>query len=1180
MPEARPAKTKPGFVHLHAHTHYSLLDGLGKVPDVISRVKELGMDSVAITDHGVLYGAIDFYETAIEAGVKPIIGCEVYVARGSRKSRGERSDGKPYHLILLAKNQTGYQNLLKLVTAAHLEGYYYKPRVDWELLQQHSEGLICTSACLQGEVAQHILDGDDTGARKVAERYAKQFGPGHYYLELQHHPSIPEQGKVNEVVKRIAKDTDIPLVATNDSHYVLPEDAEAQDALLCIQTGKLMSEPDRMNMTGEDFSLKSPEQMAEAFADTPEAVANTVKIAEMVDLKIELGGMILPKFDVPDSTTEREYLRKLVKEGIERRYGKTFSAEIKDRVSYEMEVIERMGFESYFLIVQDFVNWAKDNGIVVGPGRGSGAGSIVAYALRITNLDPIEFGLLFERFLNPDRISMPDFDLDFADDRRGEVIDYVSRKYGQDHVAQIITFGTLGAKAAVRDTGRVLGVPYGEVDAVCKLIPGRPGTKLQDVRTQSDIREVEQNAGMKKLLDLAQRLEGSNRHASTHAAGVVIGDKPLVNYVPLQHATRGDTSVVTQYSMWPIEKIGLLKMDFLGLSNLTILRNAVEIIEAVHGVDIDVDALSLDDEATYGLLSRGQTYGVFQLESDGMRRYIKELKPNRFEDIVAMVSLYRPGPMQFIDSFIRRKHGKEEIEYQHPDLKNALEETYGVLVYQEQIMQISKDLAGFTGGEADTLRKAVGKKIKALMDKMRPQFVEGMVGNGYERKLGEELFDLFEAFAQYGFNKAHAACYALIAYQTAYLKAHYPSAFMAALMTAEQENLDKLTQAITECEQLGIPVLPPDVNESFANFAVASDKRAIRFGLSAIKNVGRNTVDAIIQTRKSDGPFKDLNGFLGRLPDGAANKKSMESLIKAGALDSLEDRARLLAGLEAICRFAQTKAAEARSGQSSLFGDGDTESVGLELPPAGELDQRQKLEWERELLGMYVSEHPLTHYQHLLQDFPALTSLGNEPDGKAVTIACLLTVSKNITTRKGDPMAFATVEDRHSQSEVIVFPKLYAEKRELLTPGALLKIAGKVSRKDGDVKLIADRIAPLTEGPVERSVAATSESPEDIDIEPVSPEPPTPSAPPAPPATAEPAAAADSLTIELHGDTTLAMLEEVKDILSEHRGESPVYLLLEHAGQRKKLRLPHRVRFSEGLVRELTTGRPVSVTTS
>jgi DNA polymerase-3 subunit alpha len=1157
-------KTK--FVHLHSHSHYSLLDGLGKIPDIVGRVKELGMDSVALTDHGVLYGAIEFYQEATKQGIKPVVGVEAYVAPGSRLSK-TTEDTNPYHLILLAQNKAGYQNLLKLVTAAHLEGYYYKPRIDWELLQEHHEGLIVTSACLQGEVAQAVMRGDEAAAKEVVQRYADRFGD-RYYLEVQPHPNIPEQATLNSAIRRLAKETGLPTVATNDSHYVLPDDAEPQDVLLCIQTGKLLEDTNRMNMTGEDFSLKTGEQMAKELPEDADALANTAVIAERCNLDLELGKTILPAFDVPTKQTEREYLRELVAQGTDQRYGKDRDASVDERVEYELSVIEKMQYESYFLIVADLVNWSKDNGIAVGPGRGSAAGSIIAYVLNITNLDPLEHGLQFERFLNPDRISMPDIDMDFADDRRGEVIDYIGRTYGSDRVAQIITFGTMAARAAARDTGRVMNMTYGEVDQVAKLIPF--GEKMAEARKQPELKELaSQNQQVGRLLGLANRLEGVARHASTHAAGVVIGDKPLVNYLPLQKATRGeDDAVVTQYSMNPVEAIGLLKVDILGLSNLTILRNAVEIIEAVDDVKINVDDLPLDDKQTYELLSRGQTHGVFQLESEGMRRYIKELKPNTFGDVVAMVALYRPGPMQWIDSFIRRKHGREQVTYVHPKVEDALKETYGVIVYQEQVMQISKDLCGFTGGEADTLRKAVGKKIAKLLAEQKDKFIEGAVKHGgMARGPATELFGQLEDFAQYCFNKAHAAPYALIAYQTAYLKAHHPSAFMAALMTSEQDNLDKLAAAIAECEQMELEVLPPDVNESFENFAVAPDKRAIRFGLSAIKNVGRHTVEAVVKQRKADGPFTTLEDFLGRV-SGAIDKKSLEALIKAGALDNLADRGQMLAGLEAMNRFAQTRAAEARSGQTSLFGDGPSGQSHFTLPSVGAdaVDSRQKLEWERELLGMYVSEHPLDSLSDTLSRFAPIKNLEGASEGKVVEFACLVTIAKRINTRKGEPMAFVTVEDKTGSTEIIVFPKLYMKVRDLLSAGTLLKVTGKVSKKDSELKILADTVAELADNATpDRPVEAVTEipqQPEKVEIEEIESAVATSEANPAAPVSEADGEemSYDSLTVKLGPNTTLAMLEEIKDVLQRHRGESEVYLVLQQSGAEKTLKLAHGIR--------------------
>lgn len=1162
----------PKFVHLHAHSHYSLLDGLGKIPDIVARAKELKMDSIALTDHGVLYGAVEFYQEGTKQGVKPIVGVEAYVAPGSRLSKTTQ-DTNPYHLILLAENRTGYQNLLKLVTAAHLEGYYYKPRVDWELLQEHHEGIIATSACLQGEVAQQIMKGDEAAAKETVERYAKTFD-GRYYLELQPHPNIPEQATHNAAIRRLAKETGLPTVATNDSHYVLPEDAEPQDVLLCIQTGKLIEDTNRMNMTVDDFSLKTGEQMLRELPEDADALANTTAIAKRCNLELELGKIILPKFEVPTAQTDREYLRELVGHGVTRRYGSKLERTVTERVEYELGVIEKMEYESYFLIVHDFVKWAKDHRIAVGPGRGSAAGSIVAYTLNITNLDPLVHGLQFERFLNPDRISMPDIDMDFADDRRGEVIDYIAKKYGSDRVAQIITFGTMAARAAVRDTGRVLNMTYGEVDQVAKLIPF--GENITTAKRQPELRELsEQNPQVKRLLELATRLEGVARHASTHAAGVVIGDKPLVHYVPLQQATRGeDDAVVTQYSMWPIEAIGLLKVDILGLSNLTILRNATEIIEAVDGVKIDVDTLPLDDRKTFELLSRGQTHGVFQLESEGMRRYIKELKPSTFEDVVAMVALYRPGPMQWIDSFIRRKHGREQVSYIHPKVEAVLKDTYGTIVYQEQVMEISKSLAGFTGGEADTLRKAMGKKIASLMAQMKEKFIEGAVKNGVDRALVTKLFGELEDFSRYGFNKAHSAPYALIAYQTAYLKAHHPSAFMAALMTSEQDNLDKLAQAISECEQMEIEVLPPDVNESFANFAVAPDQRAIRFGLTAIKNVGRHTVEAVVTARKADGPFATLEDFLSRTAD-SIDRKSLESLIKAGALDNLGDRGQLLAGLEAMNRFAQTRAAEAKSGQTSLFGDGPSGQSHFALPTIGgdAVDSRQKLEWERELLGMYVSEHPLDSLAAVVSRFTPIKNLAGLSESSPAEFACLVTVAKRINTRKGEPMAFVTVEDRSGATEVIVFPKLYLKCRDLLNPGAVLKVTGKVSKKDSEPKVLADTLETLADDAApNRPVQTAPAEPEGVEIEEIESAvaggaQPTPT-PPRSQESDEPMSY-DSLTVKLGPNTTLAMLEAIKEVLIRHRGESEVYLVIQKADNEKTLKLAHGIRYSKALIDEL-----------
>ncbi|MEK7211366.1 MAG: DNA polymerase III subunit alpha, partial [Patescibacteria group bacterium] len=776
------------FVHLHVHSHYSLLDGLPKIPDLVKRAKELGQTALALTDHGSMYGIIEFYKACKKERIKPILGVEAYLAPGSRHDKHGGIDDKPYHLVLLAENLDGYKNLLKLITLANLEGFYYKPRIDKELLREHRGGIIALTACLQGEAPKAIRSGDLERAKNIIREYQEIFGPQNVYLEMQSHPEIPEQGVVNQAMVNLSRELGAPLVATKDVHYLKPEDKQAQDLLLCIQTGKTVADKNRMTMTGYDCSMSSGEEMAAAFADLPEAVANTVKIAERCNVSFELGKNILPKFEVPGGRDENEYLRELCLDGLARRYPDAAQA-IKDRLDFELAVIAKMGFASYFLIVADFVNFAKNRGIAVGPGRGSAAGSIASYALNVTDIDPLKYGLLFERFLNPDRISMPDIDLDFADTRRGEVIDYVTKKYGADKVAGIITFGTMAARAAVRDVGRVLGWPYGEVDRISKMIPppiqGRHIPLLTSIAENKELAEIYKDAKTKELLDFAAKLEGTVRHASQHACAVVIGDRPLTEYTPLQNAQNDDVSVVTQYSMKPIEDIGLLKMDFLGLANLTIIQDSLEIIEAVHGVKIDIDKIPLDDKKSFELLSAGETTGVFQLESDGMKRYVRELKPTELEDVIAMVALFRPGPMQFIESFIKRKHGKESIAYEHPLMENALKNTYGIPVYQEQVMQISKDLALFTGGEADTLRKAMGKKIAALMAEMRVKFIEGAVKNNVPREIAEKIFGKLEDFAAYGFNKSHAACYAMIAYRTAYLKAHYPNCFMAALLNSD-----------------------------------------------------------------------------------------------------------------------------------------------------------------------------------------------------------------------------------------------------------------------------------------------------------------------------------------------------------------------------------------------------------
>ncbi len=1057
-------ETKTNFVHLHVHTHYSLLDGMGKIPDYLDKVKDLGMPALAITDHGVMYGAIEFYKEAKKRNIKPIIGCECYIAPRKLTDKTGKIDTKPFHIVLLAKNQVGYKNLMKLVTVAHMEGYYYKPRIDKDLLAVYSDGLIALSACINGEVASQIINVNKGAAKKAALEYNEIFGQGNFYLELQDHPDLAEQKIVNTEIKKLAKETGIPLVITNDVHYVNLDDAEAQDVLVCVQTGKLVSDENRMKMTS-DNSLRVPEELARVFADVPEALSNTVKIADMCNLDLDLGKILIPDFPVPKGITLKSYLDKLVKEGLEERYGEPTN-EITERVNYELSVIEKMGYEGYFLIVADYVNWAKDNGIVVGPGRGSGAGSVIAYAMKIVDIDPIKYGLLFERFLNPDRISMPDFDIDFADDRRHEVIQYVTEKYGKDHVAQIITFGTMAARNAIRDVGRVLGISYGEVDKIAKAVPEKMHLKEALIDSPEFAALTRENEAYNKLISLATKLEGVARHSSTHAAGVVISKEPLVEYAPLQKATKGELSTNTQYDMGSLESIGLLKMDFLGLSNLTTIKNTTRIIKKVYGEEIDIYHLPMDDKKTFSLLAKGDTTGVFQLESAGMKRYIKELKPTVFEDIVAMVSLYRPGPMQFIDDFIARKHGKKKINYDHPLMENALANTYGIIVYQEQLMQVAKDMAGFSGGDADTLRKAMGKKIATLMGKMREKFIAGSVANGVDDRIATKIFNDFENFAQYAFNKSHASCYAMISYWTAYLKAHYPNAFMAALLTSDYGNIDRIAIEIAECQRMKIEVLPPDVNESFAEFGIVKENGKIRFGLTAVKNVGMGVIDAIIEARERDGKFATIEDFTRRVKAAELNKKVLESLIKCGAFDSIGDRETLLNNVERICAFAAKSQGNTANGQIDLFG-----GSGVELPPLKleetkiKVTNKEKLNWEKELLGIYVSEHPTLEYSETFIKIGAknILEITENLAGKNIVVGGVITQLQRIQTRTNELMYFATFEDSTGQTELIVFPKIIKQYPELWFVGKILLIFGKVNTKDNQIKIICERAREVKE---------------------------------------------------------------------------------------------------------------------
>ena len=1063
------------FVHLHVHTHYSLLDGLGKIDQLLEKAKILGMDAMAITDHGNMYGVIEFYRKAKSKGIKPIIGCELYIAPRRMTDKTAKIDIAPYHLAVLAKNRKGYLNLIQLVTQAHLQGYYYKPRIDKELLKKYSEGLIALSSCLQGEIPRLLLSDNYKTALKTAKDYQEIFGKGNFYLELQSHPNIDDQKKVNKDLKKLAAEVGIPLVATSDVHYVDPEDKEAHDILLCVQTNKTIKDKNRLSMLNDDFSLKPQAKMEKAFADIPEAIKNTQKIADQCNLEIEFADSILPDFKPPKGMDQNEYLKKLAYQGLIEKYDiklkfgkdsrvkkenlKSKAKELVERLEYELSVIEKTDFASYFLIVADIVNWAKDRKIMVGPGRGSAAGSLVSYALRVTDIDPIKHNLLFERFLNPERISMPDIDLDFADDRRGEVIQYMVEKYGEDKVAQIITFGTMAARNSVRDCGRALGLTYSFVDRIAKMIPFNMNLE-QSLRKVPELRrEYQKDPQVKKLIDLAQKLEGVVRHASTHAAGIVIGDKALTNYLPLQKSTKGDLTALTQYSMYDLEEMGLLKMDILGLANLSIIQNTIKIIEKTQNKKVDLNEIPQDDLLSFSFLSRGETTGVFQLESEGMKRYLKELKPTNFEDIVSMVALYRPGPMESVPDFIAGKHGRKKITYLHPKLKPILEKTYGVIVTQEQVLEIARELAGFTYGEADILRKAVGKKIKKLLSEQQKKFTEGAVKNGVDKKIAKRVWDFIEPFARYGFNKSHAACYALIAYWTAYLKAHYPSEFMAALLTSDQNNIDRISIEVAEAQRMELSVLPPDVNESFENFTVL-ENGDLRFGLGAVKNVGTGAIAAIVKARKKGGPFKNLEDFCKRVDFSQVNKKVLESLVKSGALDALGERGQILIGVEAILKYASQLQKRDRAGQVALFETTGADFAGeLELSEVEKVDKRQKLSWEKELLGVYISGHPLTEFaKYLDQNAVPISSLNHDHDGRKIKVGGMITKIQKIITKRGDPMVFASLEDKTTTVEILVFPRILAQNPSIWREDNVVLVSGRVNLKDGQLKVLVDEV--------------------------------------------------------------------------------------------------------------------------
>ena len=1050
------------FTHLHVHSHYSLLDGLPKIDQLLDRVKELGMDSVALTDHGVLYGAVEFYKKAKQKGIKPIIGCEIYTAFERMDQKRPNIDDKKYHLILLAKNEEGYKNLVQLVTKAHLEGFYYKPRVDDKLLAKHSKGLVALSGCLAGRIPRLIQSKNFEQAQTLAQKYQDIFGKDNFYLEIQHHPNIPKQKTTNDELINISKKYGIPLVATNDTHYLKSEDAEAQDILMLINTGANPNDPERITIKSDDFSLRSSEEMEQAFKHVPEAIENTQKIAQACNFELELGKIKLPCFEVPNGKTPDEYLEELCKKGLEKRFKDSMNKEITDRLNYEISIIKQTGFASYFLIVQDFVNWAKQQRIVVGPGRGSAPGSLVSYLLNITNVDPIKNNLLFERFLNPERISMPDIDLDFTDRRRDEVINYVSQKYGKDKVAQIITFGTMTARAVIRDVGRALGYTYGYCDQIAKMIPFgfNLNEALKKVDEFKNIYQTDEQA--ERLINLAKKLEGVARHASTHACGVVISDQPLSNLIPLQRPTQNDESIVTQYEMHSIEDLGLLKMDLLGLKNLTIIEDTLSRIYVLrNGLKVDIDNIPLDDKEIFKTLQKGDTKAIFQLEGDSMTRYLKQLKPTEFEDIVAMVALHRPGPMQFIPDYIARKHKKQKIEYLHPKLKPILEKTQGICIYQEQLMQIAKDLAGFSLAEADVLRKAVGKKIIKLLHQQEEKFIKGVINNGIDKTIAIKLWQWILPFAQYGFNKSHSCSYATIAYQTAYLKTHFPIEFMAAALTSEKIDVERIAILINECKRMKIEVLPPNINESLKNFTVVKKKNKIRFGLLAIKNVGENIIDVIVKEVKSNGPFKTIEDFVQRINSKDLNKKSLESLIKAGAFDEFAERNKLLHNLERLLEWSKEIQKSRMNGQKGLF-DGDSFSNDIKLGQAVPATNFEKLSWEKELLGLYVTSHPLEDFREILEKKTlSLINIGNGFKNTNVRVGGIISGIKKIITRNGKPMLFVKLEDLTDKAEVVVFPGVIERNPTVFQENKIVFITGRIDNRDNIPKVIANEVEEI-----------------------------------------------------------------------------------------------------------------------
>lgn len=1050
----------------------------------MKKAKEQGSPAIAITDHGTMHGAIELYKACQKHNIKPILGCEVYIAFNKLADKRHQIDNKRTHAVLLAETKEGYENLLAMATVASLDGYYYKPRVDWDLLKKHSKGLIALSGCMQGDVPQAVLNSDTGRAKEMIERFQSIFGKENFYLELMHHPALAQQKTINDGLIKLSKELDVPVVATADVHYVNPEDNVAQDIMTCIASARNIDDPGRFSMMNADYSMHDPAKIIEYFKDMPEAIDNTVKIAERCNVDFNFETYRIPTFPTPKGKTDLEHMRELCFQGLIAKYKlsekgcktekdvlKSKDENIKglrDRLEYELKIISDMGFIGYFLIVWDSVKWAKDHEIIVGPGRGSAAGAIVSYCLDITTIDPLKYNLLFERFLNPARISMPDIDLDFADNRRDEVIDYVAQKYGRDRVAQICTFGTLAARAAIKDVGRTMGVPFVRMNEFVKLIPERPGTTLEEaLEKSSELREaIEKDDTYKEVMESALKLEGAVRHVSVHACAVVIADEPLTKYTALMRPPKDDKGLITQYSAKPLGALGLLKMDFLGLKNLTILQTTLKIIERTKGDTINLKKITIDDKKAYALMARGETTGVFQLESAGMKRYLKELRPTEFEDIIAMVSLYRPGPMEWIPDYIAGKHGRKKAEYAHPSLEPILKTTYGIAIYQEQILQIAQVFGGFSLGEADLLRRAIGKKIAKELEAQREKFIEGSIKKGHSKDLAIEIFEkVIEPFAGYGFNKSHAACYAMIAYQTAYLKARYPTEFMTALMSADSDNTDRIVIEIGECEQMGIRVLPPDVNESRSNFTVVEDGK-IRFGLSAIKGLGAGSVRKIIDAREEEGrPFDSLEDFAKRAPSKILNKKTIEALAFSGAMDTFGERRQIGLSVENIADFAKTADGSTVIGQAGLFdslGD-DAPADHLKLEELEPATESQKLAWEKEYLGLYVSSHPLVGLSQFFQrKVIPFEKIHLKTIGSAIKVGGMITSFRKITTKKGDMMAIIQLEDTTGKGEVVAFPKAYGKLANQLIEGRILVVHGKLEKRMGDMQVVVDNVEGMT----------------------------------------------------------------------------------------------------------------------